>query len=617
MLKWIVVFLFALAPCLVQAQLAWTEYIVDGEGNDYNGGLPWIKTADVDGDGDMDMYGYPGYVGIHYWWSNEDGDGQNWTPHHISSGYSSMDAVDIDGDGDLDMAGATHNGNLYWWKNATGVGDQWMPHAIVLDLTHITSTSANDMDGDGDIDLVMAERPNDGGLISWWENDDNGQNWTEHPIEDLFVGVNRILAADVDNDGDMDVIGNSYSPGGFSWWSNDDGVGQTWTAHVINTESWGCWGLDAGDLDGDGDTDIVGVAYFDYEVLWWQQDENGDFTEHLLEISPNPFDGPRDVVAQDMDHDGDMDILCAMSFYDYIAYWENVNGDGSVWVLHHAAQGYEGAWGVAAADFNGDGLMDICGTAHDDGYVKWWEQPADRSITVVPTGETTIHAVGGVLTYDLHLINDIPEPSRLMYWTSVQLPNGELYGPLVSNGFTLPGSFDIVINSLTQTVPSFAPAGNYAFIASAGSMSLQRLTDTFGFVKLGQDLAGGNQSWEAGGAFPDMATAFDNLSGDVSELRRVSATESDVPERYSLSAAYPNPFNPMTTISVTLPESSELTVFVFNVNGLQVAELANGQFRAGQHQITFNASDLASGLYFVRATVPGEMDQVQKVMLVR
>jgi uncharacterized protein len=88
------------------------------------------------------------------------------------------------------------------------------------------------------------------------------------------------------------------------------------------------------------------------------------------------------------------------------------------------------------------------------------------------------------------------------------------------------------------------------------------------------------------------------------------------PSAFALNA-YPNPFNAATTVSLTLPSASDLTIAVYNVTGQQVASLTDGPLNAGTHTFTFNASHLASGLYFVRATVPGELDQVMKLMLVR
>ncbi|MCB2200689.1 endonuclease [bacterium] len=90
-----------------------------------------------------------------------------------------------------------------------------------------------------------------------------------------------------------------------------------------------------------------------------------------------------------------------------------------------------------------------------------------------------------------------------------------------------------------------------------------------------------------------------------------------LPEEWRVASIYPNPFNPSTTIQLNLPASADLSLVVYNINGRQVASLADGPFAAGQHSIVFHANGLANGIYFVRALVPGKMDQVKKVLLVK
>ena len=72
------------------------------------------------------------------------------------------------------------------------------------------------------------------------------------------------------------------------------------------------------------------------------------------------------------------------------------------------------------------------------------------------------------------------------------------------------------------------------------------------------------------------------------------------PQIFQLSTPYPNPFNPETTISFTLPSSGQIEVSVFDVMGKEVAVLASGEYSAGKHSITFNGKYLSSGVYFVR-----------------
>jgi len=75
---------------------------------------------------------------------------------------------------------------------------------------------------------------------------------------------------------------------------------------------------------------------------------------------------------------------------------------------------------------------------------------------------------------------------------------------------------------------------------------------------------------------------------------------ADLPKEFSLEQNYPNPFNPTTTVTFMVPESSHVTVEVFNVVGQRVSELVNGQLNGGVHKLTFDASSLSSGIYLIR-----------------
>jgi hypothetical protein len=112
--------------------------------------------------------------------------------------------------------------------------------------------------------------------------------------------------------------------------------------------------------------------------------------------------------------------------------------------------------------------------------------------------------------------------------------------------------------------------------------------------------------------FPARYTAWKNdPTMDVEEPRE------EVPVTFALAQNYPNPFNPSTQISYTLGTASKVTLQVFDVLGRQVATLVNGELRsAGKHEMQFNASGLASGVYFYRLTADQKV-ATMKMMLVR
>ncbi len=89
-----------------------------------------------------------------------------------------------------------------------------------------------------------------------------------------------------------------------------------------------------------------------------------------------------------------------------------------------------------------------------------------------------------------------------------------------------------------------------------------------------------------------------------------------LPTQVQLSQNYPNPFNPTTSISFSIPESGVVKLSVFDLLGRQVAVLADGNFPAGAHQVSWNATQMASGMYMYRLEM-GTQIQVRKMTLAK
>jgi hypothetical protein len=92
--------------------------------------------------------------------------------------------------------------------------------------------------------------------------------------------------------------------------------------------------------------------------------------------------------------------------------------------------------------------------------------------------------------------------------------------------------------------------------------------------------------------------------------------ESEIPDEFNLSQNYPNPFNPKTVIKYKLKKTSKVKLNVYNILGKEVAELVDEVKAPGSHQVSFDASNFASGIYFYRINA-GSFNQVRKMMLVK
>jgi hypothetical protein len=99
----------------------------------------------------------------------------------------------------------------------------------------------------------------------------------------------------------------------------------------------------------------------------------------------------------------------------------------------------------------------------------------------------------------------------------------------------------------------------------------------------------------------------------------VASAETEVnvtPVDFGLSQNYPNPFNPSTNISFSLPKATNVKITVYNAIGKEIAVLVNGNYEAGTHNITWNANNLASGLYFYKMEAEN-FTATKKMMLIR
>jgi hypothetical protein len=329
------------------------------------------KTGDFDGDGDLDLAVAVFNDNDVIVYLNATGDASSWaavTVDNSFAGAKNVTPADVDGDGDLDLFAAAVAGNeVTWYENTAGTGLLWTKRTIAACGGAYAAVAA-DLDGDGDLDVAsVCATPS---TVVWWANDGFGGTWTATTVEASFAAGSALTAGDVDGDGAIDLIGAAFTADAVSWFSNDDGDGGAWTTHAVATSYLGPLWTDVGDLDGDGDLDILAAAG-DGGSLDWFENTNGIGTSWTAAAVDSSFAGAESIVPVDLDEDGDLDVLAAGN--TTVSWYEN-SGGGATWTASPFSTSLTGAESVWAGDLDGDGDLDpIVLTSTASGGVQWYE----------------------------------------------------------------------------------------------------------------------------------------------------------------------------------------------------------------------------------------------------
>ncbi len=362
-------------------------------------GAKSVYTADIDGDGDMDVLSASEQDDKIAWYENTDGAGTFSAQQVITTNTNlakSVYATDIDGDGDMDVLSASAlDDKIAWYKNTNGVGTFGAQQIITTNADYAKSVYAADIDGDGDMDVLSASEFDD--KIAWYENTDGaGTFGMQQIISTNANGALSVYAADIDGDGDMDVLSASDYDGKIAWYENTNGAGIFGTQQVITTNASGAYSVYAADIDGDGDMDVLSASWNDSKIAWYENtDGAGTFGAQQV-ITTHASGTYFSVYAADIDGDGDMDILSASKFASKIAWYENTDGIGTFGAQQVISTNADGANSVYAADIDGDGDMDVLSASWGDDKIAWYENLGITTNKI--TGTITLNISGSCTT---------------------------------------------------------------------------------------------------------------------------------------------------------------------------------------------------------------------------
>jgi len=329
------------------------------------------QTADIDGDGDLDIVvgTFAQGKGEILWFENSSGDGSEWARHTVGNGYAHDLVVgDVNGDGKLDIVTCDKKKITLWLQVAPGV----FQGQIILERPG-EGTALADIDGDGDLDIVF------GG--SWLENPGSlakGQ-WISHSIAKQWPADTRVAVADMNNDGRPDVVlsvseGEGPLKGRLSWFEAPKNPrADAWVEHPIDKEPLeGVHSLQVADIDGDGDLDVIAAEMHtsrNKRVLVYI-DEGGTFKPVVLSRR-----GSHNMRVGDIDGDGDFDIV-GKNYAGpgrVIEMWENLTSGAKKWAYisidGKRPKTQKGKMGLVFADADRDGLLDVIAGSY------WYRNP--------------------------------------------------------------------------------------------------------------------------------------------------------------------------------------------------------------------------------------------------
>ncbi|MBC7817091.1 MAG: VCBS repeat-containing protein [Planctomycetaceae bacterium] len=370
----------------LNAPARFTEHLIaDGYGYAYG-----VAAADLDGDGDLDLTSCDTVNNALYWYENDgkrtfrrhfiQKDETGWFERHVIG--------DINGDKHPDVVVVKNlDGHVVWFENSGQPAKDatWKRHVINTDMKRAYDVALLDVNADGRLDVAASAWT--GNHFAWFANpgrDATNAEWPKHLIDKDISETRAIRAADFNGDGKPDLLGTARTSNLTAWYEHKaDGA---WTRHVIDDRSPQPIHGHPVDMDGDGDPDVVmalgmlaPVDQADTNQIAWYENvgrpgKGEEWKKHVIGLLPYAFEA----VAGDLDKDGDMDVVgTAWGGTGQVVWFENSGKATGEWTAHMLKDKWPRANQAIIADLDGDQRPDIAATAErGTNELRWWRNVA-------------------------------------------------------------------------------------------------------------------------------------------------------------------------------------------------------------------------------------------------
>jgi len=268
---------------------------------------------------------------------------------------SSLVLGDIDGDGDLDLlVGNTASTNMLYRNDGSGnFSATGTPIGSDTDITF--SIAAGDIDGDGDLDLLAGNSQ----ANKLYLNDGSGNfSITGIPVGSETDFTNSLILGDIDNDGDLDLLTGNNGGVTNKFYLNDGSGGFSATGVSIGNEIGFTQSIVAGDVDGDGDLDMLaGNADGETNKLFLNNG-NGFYSDTAIPVGNDTLDNTQSLILHDVDSDGDLDLLTGNYGRTNKLYLNDGSGNFSATGISIGSE-TDTTFTLALGDIDGDGDPDL------------------------------------------------------------------------------------------------------------------------------------------------------------------------------------------------------------------------------------------------------------------
>lgn len=324
--------------------------------------IQFIQISDINSDGQKDVLAISNRGSSIVWWKQElDGSFARFEEIiSLTSSIRDIKSADLDNDGDLDLVVADRS-HINWYENEGNIN--FSEAQLLSEVDNARNIYAADLDNNGSVDVIYTSIGDDD-KIAWYSNDGNA-NFGEESIIKSNVSVRELDIVDLDEDGNLDILSAENVS---IVWYNNEGEGNFSLPKFIGFDSGIQTTVNTADMDMDGDLDIITTLGFNSTIIWYENDGTEEFSQkHDLLI---PIYQYTDLDIADIDMDGDTDIFVTDDEYGKIVWYAN-DGTGLAFEEKPVTTTVGGYANSYVTDLNQDGQLDIFATTNE--RIVWYK----------------------------------------------------------------------------------------------------------------------------------------------------------------------------------------------------------------------------------------------------